>query len=468
MSVRLPTHAGRFYPRDATTLAHDVDGYLHADFRGVAPAPTAVAHPKALIVPHAGYMFSGPVAGAGYAQLRELRDTIHRVVLLGPAHYVPVASIATTGADEWRTPLGDVRIDDELRRVVLELPGVGIDDEAHAPEHSLEVHVPFLQRALGEFTLLPFVVGRADPGTVAALLDAVWGGPDTLVVVSSDLSHYLDHDAAATRDRRTAETIVAGRIDDLDPHDACGAFPMRGLLLEADRRGLRTRLVALCNSGDTAGPRDRVVGYGAFALEPETLSPDRRAALLDVAISTVAEGLLTGDERPPDPHHLDDPELGAPGAAFVTLERAGQLLGCVGGLEPVRPLVAAVARGAYAAAFEDPRLPPVDENDFAEMSVKVSVLSALEPFTVDGYTDLVERVRAGIDGLVVVAPRRQATFLPSVWHQLPEPAGFVRALWQKAGLRPDGWPQGIRMFRYRTEEFADPGPRPPVTGAATT
>jgi MEMO1 family protein len=470
MTVRLPAHAGRFYPRDPATLTRDVDGYLQAGFRGVVPpAETVATTPKALVVPHAGYMFSGPVAGAGYAQLHPPADTIRRVVLLGPAHYVPVASIATTGADVWRTPLGDVPVDDELRRVALGVPGVVVDDEPHTPEHSLEVHLPFLQRVLGDFRLLPLVVGRADPETVAALLDAVWGGPETLVVVSTDLSHYLDHDTAATRDRATAERILDGRTDELDPYDACGAHPLRGLMVEADRLGLRTRLVALCNSGDTSGPRDRVVGYGAFAVEAAptgeeaALDADRRAALLGVAVDAVATGLRSGDEREPAPQLLDDPVLGAPGAAFVTLEREGRLLGCVGGLEPLRPLASAVARGAYAAAFEDPRLPAVDTDDYREMTVKVSVLSTLEPFAVESYDDLVARLRPGVDGVVVADRHRRATLLPSVWRQLPEPAGFVAALWQKAGLRPGSWPEGVRLLRYTTVEFTDPGPRPALT-----
>jgi AmmeMemoRadiSam system protein B/AmmeMemoRadiSam system protein A len=468
MTVRLPAHAGRFYPGDPATLTHDIDGYLREEFHGVVPATAPVsARPKALVVPHAGYMFSGPVAGAGYAQLAEAAGTIRRVVLLGPAHYVPVASIATTGADVWRTPLGDVPVDDELRRVALTVPGVIVDDEPHAPEHSLEVHLPFLQRTLGDFRLLPLVVGRADPGTVAALLDAVWGGPETLVVVSTDLSHYLDHDTAATRDRSTAERILGGRVDELDPYDACGAHPLRGLMVEADRKGLRTRLVALCNSGDTAGPSDRVVGYGAFALEPAptaagaALDENRRAALLGVAVDAVAAGLRTGDELAPPPQLLDDPVLGAPGAAFVTLEREGRLLGCVGGLEPGRALAEAVARGAYAAAFEDPRLPAVDTDDYREMTVKVSVLSALEPFAVESYDDLVAHLRPGVDGVVVADRHQRATLLPSVWRQLPDPADFVAALWQKAGLPPGSWPEAVRLFRYTTVEFAEPGPRHP-------
>jgi AmmeMemoRadiSam system protein B len=256
--LRPPAVAGRFYPADPRVLADEVDRFVTADVAGPAP--------KALIVPHAGYPYSGPIAGRGYAALRASRDRIERVVLLGPAHYVPVRGLATTSADQWGTPLGAVDIDDDARRVALELPGVEIADGAHAPEHSLEVHLPFLQRTLARFGLLPLVVGHADAETVAAVLDALWGGPETLIVVSTDLSHYHHHDMAAALDRRTANAITAGSVAEITPDRACGAYPVRGLLVAAARHHLRTELVDLRNSGDTAGPQDRVVGYGAFTL----------------------------------------------------------------------------------------------------------------------------------------------------------------------------------------------------------
>jgi AmmeMemoRadiSam system protein B len=268
--VRPPAVAGTFYPADPAALAAEVDALLE-DAAHVSAGPATptdpAAPPKALIVPHAGYVYSGPVAASGYATLRGARSKVTRVVLLGPAHRVPVAGLATSSADAWRTPLGDVPIDAEARATACELPGVTVDDRAHAPEHSLEVHLPFLQRILGDdFALVPFVVGRAEPATVAAVLEGLWGGPETLVVVSSDLSHYLDHATATARDRRTASTIVDGRSDALAPDDACGAYPVRGLLVAAARHGIEPTLLDLRNSGDTAGSRDRVVGYGAFAL----------------------------------------------------------------------------------------------------------------------------------------------------------------------------------------------------------
>ena len=251
--------AGTFYPADPSELARVVDA-------AVAAATATEPIPKALIVPHAGYEYSGPIAGSGYAQLAAARDRIRRVVLVGPAHRVPLRGLAVSGAGAFATPLGRVEVDDDARRRVLVLPQVRIDDEAHAREHSLEVHLPFLQRVLRSFRVLPLVVGEAESTVVARVLDAVWGGPETAVVVSTDLSHDHDYETAADLDRRTARAIMAARPDALAPEAACGASAVRGLLETVRRRGLRVRLLDLRSSGDTSDLRDAVVGYGAFAV----------------------------------------------------------------------------------------------------------------------------------------------------------------------------------------------------------
>lgn len=258
--VRPAAVAGRFYPDDPNALRATIDRDLAAAAATVWTGPT----PKALVLPHAGYMFSGPIAATGYAALAPARETVHRVVLLGPAHAVRVSGLAVSSADAFATPLGPVAVDAKLRDRVLQIPGVTVNDAAHAPEHSLEVHLPFLQQVLTDFTVLPLVVGRAAPGMVGDILDAVWGGPETVIIVSSDLSHYLDYNSAMTRDRVTAAAIVDGAIDAITAEDACGAAPVRGLLAVAQRRDLHARVLDLRNSGDTAGPRDHVVGYGAF------------------------------------------------------------------------------------------------------------------------------------------------------------------------------------------------------------
>jgi len=263
-TTRSAAVAGSFYPGEPAVLAADIAAFL-ADVR----PPAGTRPPKAIIAPHAGYIYSGAVAASAYARIAPLRGQVSRVVLAGPAHRVFVRGAAVPAARAFDTPLGPVEIDVEAVAALRALPFVGQSDHAHALEHSLEVHLPFLQSVLGRFRLVPVVVGDATAEEAARLLDTVWGGPETLIVVSSDLSHYLAYDAARARDRGTSSAIL-----DLDstlvPEDACGAAPINGLLVAARRRGLAAELVDLRNSGDTAGDRSRVVGYAAFAFgEPD-------------------------------------------------------------------------------------------------------------------------------------------------------------------------------------------------------
>ena len=263
-NVRPTAVAGTFYPGESAALAAEVASYLSE-----APRPADGARvPKALIAPHAGYVYSGPIAAQAYARLAPLRGTVRRIVLLGPAHREWVPGAAVPDAAAFDTPLGSVRIDAEAIGRLRALPFVRASDSAHALEHSLEVHLPFLKAVLGEFALVPVVVGGASADEVAMLLDEVWGGEETRIVVSSDLSHYLPYRQARERDRGTADAIL--RFDGrLVAEEACGAAPINGLLAAARRRKLAAELIDLRNSGDTAGDRDRVVGYGAFAfLEP--------------------------------------------------------------------------------------------------------------------------------------------------------------------------------------------------------
>jgi AmmeMemoRadiSam system protein B len=258
--VRQSAVAGTFYPGNAKQLDAALRGYLGEAGSWQGPVP------KAIIAPHAGYIYSGPVAATAYARLAPARGRIARVVLLGPCHRIPVRGLAASGADAFVTPLGQIPVDREAIQSVLDLPQVGIFDPTHALEHSLEVHLPFLQEVLGDFKLVPFVVGLARPEEVAEVLDRLWGGPETLIVVSTDLSHYLDYDAARTMDAATREAIENFDGAAIPEEGACGRHPVRGLLLAAKRRGLAIETVDVRNSGDTAGPKDRVVGYGSWVL----------------------------------------------------------------------------------------------------------------------------------------------------------------------------------------------------------
>jgi AmmeMemoRadiSam system protein B len=257
--VRPAAVAGAFYPAGEGPLRRQ----LTQLFEDSVPPPGSA--PKVLIVPHAGYVYSGATAAQAYGCLQAQRSRIKRVVLLGPAHRVYVPGMALPSVDRFATPLGEVVLDQEMLAAAAALPGVVVDDSAHALEHSLEVQLPFLQTVLRDFTLVPVLVGDARAREVAAVIDALWDGPETLVVVSTDLSHFHGYDVARALDARTCERILR-QATDLEGDDACGARVLNGLFSTDHVSGRSVELLAMCNSGDTAGDRERVVGYAAFAI----------------------------------------------------------------------------------------------------------------------------------------------------------------------------------------------------------
>jgi MEMO1 family protein len=259
--VRSPAAAGKLYPAHAGELRS-----LIADFFSRASPVTGTA-PKAIIAPHAGYIFSGPVAASAHIQFLPDREVIRRIVLIGPSHFANCAGLAASSADYFATPLGLVPVDLDALFQLSALPQVRILDGVHAAEHSVEVHLPFLQAILKDFKIVPLVTGRVADEQVAEVITALWGGPETRFVISSDLSHYLEYTRARKLDAVTSRAIEQLRAEDIAPDQACGQLPVCGLLRSARRHGLRGRTVDLRNSGDTAGPRGGVVGYGAFAFE---------------------------------------------------------------------------------------------------------------------------------------------------------------------------------------------------------
>lgn len=255
--VRAPAVAGTFYPEDPQQLQQQVQNHL-------AQGVPTTHRPKALIAPHAGYIYSGPIAGSAYRTLAPIAEQIEKVILLGPAHRVAFQGVAAPHSTHFRTPLGEVPIDQPLLQQVLSLPAIIQHDEPHRMEHSLEVQLPFLQQLLPHFTLLPLVVGQSTPETIATLLDHCWGGRETLIVISSDLSHYLPYEQAQQLDQQSSTAITTFHGEALVPESACGRLPIQGLLQLTRRKRLTATTLDLRNSGDTAGDHARVVGYGAY------------------------------------------------------------------------------------------------------------------------------------------------------------------------------------------------------------
>jgi len=476
-TIRQPAFAGSFYPGESSALSSALDGFLNA------AVSSKGSPPKAIIAPHAGFVYSGSVAATAYARLKPVAEKIKRVVLLGPCHRVAVRGIALSSVDAFSTPLGEIPIDKEATAMIVDLPQVGIFDPTHEMEHSLEVHLPFLQMLLSDFKLLPLIVGETPPQKVAEVLDILWGGPETLIVVSSDLSHYLDYESARKID---AETSAA--IEKLDPsgisrNGACGRFPVSGLLETANRRGMRVQTVDLRNSGDTAGNKDRVVGYGSWLFtEPEkaeikkqppatasdqssviisedgfgdatsNLLKKHSVSMISIAAASIHHGLTHGKALPIslDGHTV---ELRETGACFITLKKAGALRGCIGSPEAYRPLIVDVAENAYRAAFGDPRFPNLRDEERDGLYLSISVLSRQTRIKISSQEDLLGQLRPGRDGLVIADGARRALFLPSVWEQLVQPSKFLGRLKLKAGLATDHWSDDFKAWRFVTEEI---------------
>lgn len=465
--------AGLFYPDDARELDQMVRGFLGEAAPADTDADAGAVRAKALIVPHAGLVYSGPIAARAYARLAAVAARIRRVVLIGPCHRVPLKGLAVPGADAFVTPLGAVPVDRAACDALLELPYVRVFDATHAQEHALEVQLPFLQTVLGAFAIVPLVAGDASTAEVAAVLDRVWGGDETLIVVSSDLSHYLDDAMAKRLDAATCRAIE--RLDDaaIGDDQACGRVPVRGLLRVARARGLGVTTLDLRTSGDTAGDRRRVVGYGAwlftepacdrgradgggeedFAAASERLLRSHGPTLLGIAAASIDHGLRHGKPLAVDGRDVPA-ELGGPGAAFVTLTLGAQLRGCIGSPEAHRPLVADVSANAFAAAFRDPRFPKLTAAERPGLGISVSVLSPPREMAFADEADLLSRLRPGEDGLIFASAGRRALFLPQVWKTLPLPQQFLAQLKLKAGLPAGHWADDVRAWRFVSRSVA--------------
>lgn len=472
LRVRSPAVAGTFYPAEPAKLRQTLHQlFERSAIDDTAPDGGAPAVPKAIIAPHAGYQYSGQVAATAYRQLTAAAKRIQRVVLVGPAHRVAFRGLAVPASGLWQTPLGTVAIDRAGVSLLTRADGAGqahsgqpwpvlCTDEPFAEEHCLEVQLPFLQSFLPGAAVLPILVGAVSWQTVGTVLDALWGGEETLIVISSDLSHYLDYDTASGRDQATSRAIQTLDIEGVGEGDACGRTPIQGLLAAARSRGLKARTLALCNSGDTAGPRSRVVGYGAYAFydapRPADSLPRReRRVLLGLAASAIRTGLEHSKPTPALTMALNTlpTRLREPGASFVSLHLDGTLRGCVGSLRAVRPLATDVAENARRAALHDPRFPPLPLDELERVNLSVSVLSTPKPLVCQSEADVLDQLRPGVDGLILEDGKHRATFLPAVWESLAKPEQFLRELKRKAGLPPDHWSATLRVWTYITETF---------------
>jgi AmmeMemoRadiSam system protein B/AmmeMemoRadiSam system protein A len=467
VEVRQPAWAGAFYPADPLELAADIDNYGRQN----VPLSTAIPDParlRAIVMPHAGYPYSGSTAAHAGMVLKP--GLFGKVVLLGPDHRVGFKNGSVSLADYYQTPLGKIPIHHDAR-VLLESPQIFRNVPASdREEHSLEVVLPFLQHYLVDFALVPVVLGEADPvalaGALAPIIDR-----KTLLVVSSDLSHYLPYDEAVAKDHRTIDQILRGDNIALVGADnsACGKIGLLVLMELAKKRHWQPVLLHYANSGDTAGDRSRVVGYATLAFyegkeesamkEPEQVSPEQGQALVRLARQTIGERLGQPVARTTSEKlamALADPAFQAKRGVFVTLHKQGQLRGCIGSLTGYRPIAEGVREHALNAAFNDYRFAPVTSDELPDLEIEVSILSEPMPLNYHDGAELLTLLRPGVDGVIIRLGGSSATFLPQVWDQLPDPAAFLSHLCQKAGLSAQEWRQGrLGVLTYQVRYFVE-------------
>jgi MEMO1 family protein len=477
--VRQAAVAGMFYPADKKKLSNMVDGLLSG------AKPLGIKGLRGLVCPHAGYRYSGKTAAAAYKQL-EGRD-IRTAIVLAPSHYASGyqgASIADV--DAYQTPLGDIGLSPLAGELIgsgsfvsqppclvqrpnwwsqaLKKPPTFGPDTPHTWEHSLEVQLPFLQKTLKNFLLVPAVLRSADTEELAKTL-AKHVDDTTIVIASSDLSHHNPYETARKMDAQCVQAICKLDIEAMASQSACGKEPVLALMHLARIKGWKTRLLDACNSGDTAGNTSSVVGYAAIAFYDPKASDSGPAAVEDTYSRAERKFLMTLARRtlqqvakgnaPVKPNTAEAPkQLLEPKACFVTLKRSGKLRGCIGGFFPRQPLYQEVVEMTVSAATKDPRFKRVGPDELDKIEIEISVLTVPKPLKFESPEDLLAKLRPHVDGVILRKNRRQSTYLPQVWSQIPDKEMFLSKLSQKAGMGPTDWRKpGLTVLTYQAEAF---------------
>ena len=440
--------AGQFYPLAPDALRAEVKKYM-ADAGGSSPPANIV------IAPHAGYVYSAPVAAKAYARVSRDAKT---VFLIGPSHHKWFNGLHVTGAEYYETPLGAVEVNREIVKQLTAHPLCLRAQGAEEKEHCLEVQLPFLQSLLGKFTIVPLITGKVSAKAVAEML-LPFLDDTALLVASSDLSHYLPQEQARETDDATVSTVLAGDAEGF--MEACGETAMRVAMEAAARKGLVAELLDARTSYETApeyGDSKRVVGYAAIAfVKPDAadgaddFEPREKKYLLDLARKTL-ESIVRGDDSPPP--KPDIARLARNYGCFVTLNSHGRLRGCIGNIEPVKPLYKSVYDNTINAAFHDPRFPKVRAAETGDITIEVSVLTRPAPLEFKSPEDLLEKLVPLEHGVILKMGARQSTFLPQVWEQLPDKQMFLEHLSMKAGASKDEWKRA-EVWVYKAVHFSE-------------
>lgn len=456
--IRYPTAMGAYYPKDPKELQKLVKSQIDQAERRLRYDGEEI--PKALIVPHSALHFSGTVAAAGYASLIKMRPFIKRVVLIGSAHQGRYFGMALSRAKYWEMPDRRFPVDMELAETLSKIPGISFDDTPHVAEHGLEMQLPYVSALFKEdVKILPVLVGDASVEQVSDLIDAVWGGLETLVIVSTDMSTSTKYERTRERDNATARVIENKDYSALKPKDMCAPLAVAGLLHFAKEHNMDVRQLDLRNSADIFPEVDKVVGFGSFGIFPTKQDPEEKKKemedflranqedLLRVAAQSIVSGFERGRSlRIRESRYPDD--LRQNGATFVSIYHNGMLRGSVGSTEPSRSILEDIAENAYAAAFQDFRFAPLSEEEIKEAEISISFLTPKTPLKFSSETELMQMLQPHTDGLVLRERANKGLFLPSVWDTFSTPSEFLVQLKRKAGLPADYWSSTVKIYRF--------------------
>lgn len=470
--IRYPAAMGAYYPEDPRELTklvrfklEEAQGRMRYDGRKM---------PKALIVPHNSLYFSGSSAAVGYASLAWARPFIRRVVLIGSAHKGNYFGMALSDARYWEMPDRRFPVDRKTADRLAAIPGISFDDTPHVTEYSLEMQLPFISALFGkDVEILPILVGDARVEQVSDLIDAVWGGPETLLIVSTDMSHSDSPERTREKDEATARRIEKKEYGAMKPSLMCAPLAVAGLLHYAAEHDMEVRTLDLRTSADVFPGAEGAVGFGAFGVYETEIDPDTRKKALEETLRTnreallriAAQSILSGFERGRSLRLRESrypAELRENGAVFVSIYHNGMLRGSVGSSEPERSLLEDVAENAYAAAFQDFRFAPLTLEEMKEAEISISFLTPKMPLKFADEADLMKKIRPHRDGLVLRDRANRGLFLPSVWDTFSSPAEFLAHLKRKAALPADYVSPTLKIYRFEvidinSGDLEDPG-----------
>lgn len=439
--IRPTAAAGRFYTNNKSELNAQLDYFFEN-----AQAECAYKS-RAIIVPHAGYEYSGQLAAKGFEYLDK---RVKNLFIIGPPHYVPVKNVALSSYEMWDSPLGEVSVNQVINQELVEKFGCEFEDEAFAQEHSLEVQIPFILKKFQSVKIIPILASNDEK--VKKIIEYYWENPENGFIISSDLSHFHPSNEAKKIDAITAEMIELKQLDEFNHQQACGAVGVLALTNFAKIKGYSLIRVGMVNSGDMTGDNSRVVGYGSWFLYEGEKNEFIKKYYSDYVIEVCKTSILAGLNNESTPKIEIPPEVfNELGACFVTLEKHGDLRGCIGSIIAHRPLINDLVKNAQSSAFSDSRFHPLRSEEFEELSIDVSLLSAPEKMEFKNEADLLEQIRPFVDGIIIKDGGYQAVYLPSVWEQLPEKKLFLDSLKIKAGLTPKHFSPTFEAFRYTTE-----------------